>query len=111
MNRIIPRSDSSLKSIGSLFGRDKANAVNSIFSYIDEYLTGLRKSVIVGMLNINISEYIMFTNIIPIVHSYGNDSYQVIFRRSKYTNEETKFCLDYVINYALSVQKNSSNVR
>jgi hypothetical protein len=88
-----------------LFDRDKSSAAASLFDYIGNYMDALRAVGIAGLLNIGGRNYFKYKALLPTVYQTMDMKIHVNHKRSAYSEEEARFCLQHVTQFGLKVQQ------
>lgn len=70
-----------------------------------------RMLILTALLNISITDYIKFKNITPHVNLTNSGKEYIHFgRQTNFDDKDSIFCLNFVINYALAVEKTIENI-
>lgn len=64
----------------------------------------LRTLCIASLLHFEVSDFLKFRAISPSVSSMANGSFQIVERRTKYSLDDARFCIQYVTIYAIAMQ-------
>jgi hypothetical protein len=102
---VIPRVDTNIKSIGKIFGRERASDVNRIFDYLTKYLENLRNVSLICLLGLNLKEYVKYARIKPGIIQTMDGKFHEYHHKPNYSEDDAKFSVKYVTNQAITTQE------
>ncbi len=85
--------------------------VQDAISYIFEYLNIVKDLLIISLFKVKIDDYMKFKDTIPRVSMGSKGSFRARDKKSRYSEEEAKFCLRYVTDYALSAENQIESLK
>lgn len=101
---VLPKVNSNLKDAASLFGRDHYHDAHRVFQYLEEYLNTMRDFNVASFLNVKLVSYLKFKKIAPHVSRSMGGQFYSIWRASRFSEKDARFCIDHVVKYALAVE-------
>lgn len=87
-----------------LRNHDPDRHLEMFFKDIYSHLNSLRLLGIAALLNINLTDFIKFKTIIPNTFKFKSGNFSIYHKKANYEGHEARFCLKYIIDYALFIQ-------
>lgn len=105
LNSIIPQFEIGMSVSDHLIHHDPDRYLEKAFRDTYGHLNSLRLLGTAALLNINLSDFIKFHSLIPSIFKFKGGAFtNATLKKSNYEDHEVRFCLKYVIDYALIVQ-------